>query len=617
MLDNFSVIAAENQTYDETWAHVWGETKEVKNNYNMLTIQLQENTPLKRLMNVIFKVYNDGIGFRYEFPEQENLDDIVIMDEHSQFNLTADHTCWWIPGDWEIYEHLWTKSKLSEIDASAKRNSNFLAQTYIPDEYAVNTPLTMKTDEGLYLSFHEANLTDYSGMTLHIDRENLILSSALVAYPDGSKVITKTPFITPWRTIQVAESAGDLIESNLIVNLNEPNKLNDTEWINPAKYVGIWWEMHLGKSTWNKEGGKHGATTENAKRYIDFAAENNIQAVLIEGWNTGWEDWIGENREGIFDFVTPYSDFDIEEVVNYAKGKGISIIGHHETSAAVSTYEQQLDTAFAFYKHMGINTIKTGYVGMIYPKGQRHHGQWMVNHYRRVLEKAAQNKIMINAHEPIKPTGIRRTYPNMMSREGLRGQEFNAWSDMNPPEHTVIFPFTRMLAGPIDFTPGIFDIKFDEYKDENQVNTTIAKQLALYVVIYSPLQMAADLPENYEGNPSFQFIRDVAVDWDDTKVLNAEIGEYVSIVRKEKNTDNWFLGSITNQEKRDFQIPLNFLNKDKKYQATIYADAPDAHWNDNPTAVVINKQLLTSETIIDIKLAPGGGQAISFVVVDN
>ncbi len=613
---NFKVINSEISHFNETWEIPWGEDATVVNNYNQLRVQLQEKVSPNRYLNIDFRVYDSGLGFRFEFPEQDDLKKVVIMAENTEFKLTADHICWWTPGDWDIYEHLYNTTRVSEIDALSKRNHPNLAQTYIP-ENSVNTPVTMKMKNGLYISFHEAALTDYSGMTLKVDTKKLLLKSALVGSRDGSKVKRDLPFETPWRTIQIAEKAGDLIESKLIVNLNEPNKLDDISWITPTKYVGIWWEMHLGKSSWDMKSGKHGATTKNAKRYIDFAAKNNINAVLVEGWNTGWEHWIGfEDREGVFDFITPYADYNLEEVVQYGKDKNVKIIMHHETSAAPRTYEQQLDKALALCKKHGIHAAKTGYVGKIIPKGEYHHGQWMVNHYRKVLKKAAEYQVMINAHEPIKPTGIRRTYPNMISREGLRGQEFNAWSDdMNPPEHLTIVPFTRMLAGPIDFTPGIFNIKFNEYKDKNQVNTTLAHQLALYVIIYSPIQMAADLPEHYEGQPAFQFIRDVAVDWTESKVLNGEIGDYITIIRKERGSYNWFLGAVTDENAREFKISLDFLDKDKKYLATIYADAKNAHWDKNPTAIKIEKKRVSNIDNINLNLKEGGGVAISFIPI--
>ena len=473
----------------------------------------------------------------------------------------------------------------------------------------------MRTAEGLHLSFHEANLTDYAGMTLKIDKENLSMESELVGSDRlGYKVKRQLPFKTPWRAIQISKDAAGLIASKLISNLNEPNKIGDIPWFTPMKYVGIWWEMHVGKSSWDIKSGKHGATTKNAKAFIDFASENNIGGVLIEGWNTGWEHWIGfEDREGVFDFVTPYPDYNLEEVVEYAKEKGVKIIMHHETSGAPRTYVQQLDTAYTLMNKLGIHSVKTGYVGRIIPKGEYHHGQWMVNHYRKVLETGAKYKVAINAHEPIKATGIRRTYPNAIAREGLRGQEFNAWASDggNPPAHLSIVAFTRMLAGPIDFTPGVFNIKLKPYKDNNQVNTTLAHQLALYVVIYSPLQMACDLIENYENQPAFQFIRDVGVNWEQTKILNGEIGDFVTIARQERETGSWFLGSITDENQRSIQINFNFLDKNRDYEAVIYKDDKTAHWNDNPTSITIEKTIINSSTVKAFKLAPGGGLAIS------
>ncbi|MCB9300467.1 MAG: glycoside hydrolase family 97 protein [Lewinellaceae bacterium] len=600
---------------NETWEMPWGEQREVVNHYNELSATFRETAAPERSYRIVFRVYDDGLGFRYEFPEQPNLKEAVIMDENTQFQLTGDHQCWWQPGDWDIYEHLYNTTKVSEIDATSKGDPN-LAQSYIP-ENAVNTPFTLKTADGLYLSFHEAALYDYSDMTLKVDPATLLLQSELVGSARlGYKTKRKAPFHTPWRTLQISENAGGLIESRLIVNLNEPNQLGDVSWFKPTKYVGIWWEMHLDKSTWDMASGRHGATTENAKRFIDFAADNNIGGLLVEGWNTGWEHWRDPgSREGVFDFVTPYPDYDLQEVVRYAKEKGVEIIMHHETSAAPRTYEAQLDTAFALMKKLGIHSVKTGYVGKIIPEGEYHHGQWMVNHYQKVLETAARFEVAVDAHEPIKDTGIRRTWPNFISREGLRGQEFNAWSadGGNPPEHLPIIAFTRMLAGPIDFTPGIFNIKLDPYKPNNQVNTTLAQQLALYVVIYSPVQMAADLPEFYEGNPAMQFIRDVGVDWETSKVLNGEVGDFVTIARQERGADKWFLGSITDENARTLPVKLDFLSAGKKYTATLYADGPTAHWNDNPINFTIQKFLVDSSTEMELRLAPGGGAAISLI----
>lgn len=599
---------------DESWEMPWGEQRTVRNQYNELTVRLQESELSKRQLNIIFRVYDDGLGFRCEFPEQPNLKEVVIMDEHTQFQLTGDHMAWWIPGDWDIYEHLYNTTRVSQINAIAKRNHPDLAQTFIP-ENAVNTPVTMKSEEGLYVSFHEAALTDYAGMTIKVDTSSLLMESELVGNPDGTKVKRTVPFVTPWRTMHVAERAGDLIESNLTVNLNEPNKIGDVSWFKPTKYMGIWWEMHLDKGSWDLASGRHSATTENAKYYIDFAAENQIGGLLVEGWNTGWEHWIGfDDREGVFDFITPYPDYDLEEVVRYGREKGVELIMHHETSAAPRTYDQQMDTAYKLMNRLGIHSVKTGYVGPIIPEGQRHHGQWMVQHYRRALEKGAEYQIGINAHEPIKATGIRRTYPNAISREGLRGQEFNAWSAEggNPPEHLTIVPFTRMLGGPIDFTPGIFNIKMDPYRPDNQVKTTLAQQLALYVVLYSPIQMAADLPEHYEGQAAFQFIRDVAVDWEQSKVLDGEVGDFVVIARQERDGDRWFLGAISDENAREITIKLDFLSPGKSYTAKLYQDAADAHWDKNPTAIELSEATLSSQDELILKLAPGGGAAISF-----
>jgi hypothetical protein len=630
--DNFKIVNTTTGIVDETWQMPWGEQLDVRNNYNELVINLKEKSEPKRKLNIHFKVFNDGVSFRYEFPEQDNLKDILITDENTQFNLTGDHKVWWQPGDWDSYEHLYNETKFSEIDAVSKYDPQ-LSASYIP-ENAVNTPVTMKTDDGLYLSFHEADLTNYPGMTLKVEPKNLDMVSELVGSDIlGGKAKETLPFNTPWRTIQIAEKAGDLIESKMILNLNDPNVIGDVSYFKPMKYVGIWWEMHIGKSTWDLEGSqdmntfttgkvgtsRHGATTENAKKYIDFASQNGIKGLLVEGWNTGWDKWINNDREGVFDFMTPYPDYNFDEVVKYAREKGVEIIMHHETSAAPRTYEKQMDVAYDFMKANGINSVKTGYVGKIIPKGEYHHGQWMVNHYQKVIEEAAKKKIAVNAHEPIKDTGKRRTYPNAISREGLRGQEFNAWSKDggNPPSHLPTVAFTRMLAGPIDFTPGVFNIKFDDYKKGNQVNTTLAQQLALYVVIYSPIQMACDLPEHYMVNgkvhPAFQFITDVGVDWQQTKVLDGEVGDFVVIARQERNTGNWFVGGITDENARTKHVMFDFLEDGKTYNATIYKDGPNAHWNDNPEDYTIEHMKVTKESMIDITMAPGGGFAISII----
>ncbi|MBN4080798.1 glycoside hydrolase family 97 protein [Caldithrix abyssi] len=597
------LAGSEITAFDETWTQPWGEVKEIRNHYNELSVRLTEDTDAPRKMNVIFRVYDDGIGFRYEFPEQPHLKSVQITNEKTEFNLAGNHKSWWIKAyQWNRYEYLYQSSPVSLIDT-------------------VHTPFTMKTDDGLFLSIHEAALTDYASMTLSF-KSGTKLECDLVPWSDGIKVKTKTPFMTPWRTIQITESAGDLITSYLILNLNEPNKLGDVSWVKPGKYVGIWWGMHLGSYTWGS-GEKHGATTKNAKRYIDFAAKHGFSGVLIEGWNVGWDgDWI-QNAD-LFNFTTPYDDFDMDVVSNYAASKGVKIIGHHETSTGIANYERQVDDAFRYYLSHGINTIKTGYVNHgkeIIPVGDTtgakewHHGQYMVRHYRKIVEKAAQNKIMLNVHEPIKATGIRRTYPNMMTREGARGQEYNAWGGEggNSPEHTTILPFTRFLGGPMDFTPGIFDLTFEHAnKPNNRVQTTMAKQLAHYVVLYSPLQMAADLVENYKGQPAFKFIDDVSTDWQDTKVLHAQIGDFLTVVRQDRNSNDWFLGSITDEDPRSLEASLSFLKADQKYVAEIYADKPDTHWKTNPLAIDISSVLVDRDTKLKIELAPGGGQAIRF-----
>ena len=631
---NMTLTGASSSTMDETWEMPWGEQRLVQNTYNELKLDYSEQGDAARKFSIVIRVYDDGLGFRFEFPEQEHMKEVLLLDENTEFALTGDHKVWWLPGDWDIYEQLYTNSKFSEIDAISMRDHPALVATYIP-ENAVNTPVTMKTDSGLYLSFHEADLTNYSGMTLKVDTQTYKMTSELVGSERlGGKAKLTVPFNTPWRTLQVGESAGDLIESNLIVNLNEPNEIGDVSYFSPMKYVGIWWEMHIGKSTWDMEGSqdmntyiegaknssRHGATTENAMRYIDFAAANGIKGLLVEGWNTGWDQWINTtDREGVFDFMTPYPDYDFDAVMAYAKEKGVEVIMHHETSAAPRTYEKQMEVAYNFMKENGMNSVKTGYVGKIIPEGEYHHGQWMVNHYHKVLTEAAKKKIAINAHEPIKATGKRRTYPNAISREGLRGQEFNAWSPDggNPPNHLPTVAFTRMLSGPIDFTPGVFNIKFDEYKTSNQVNTTLAQQLALYVVIYSPIQMVADLPEHYmvngEIHPAFQFIRDVAVDWEQSIVLDGEVGDFVVIARQEKGSENWFVGGITGETVRAQEVSFDFLPEGKTYTATIYKDGEGAHWNDNPTAYAIETMEVTKDSKVTIAMAAGGGFAISLM----
>jgi len=608
--DHFKVRRIKKDSLDEVWTQVWGEESKIRNNYNELTIQLDGSRRNTGKLVIIFRVYDDGIGFRYLIPEQRRLKKIEILDELTEFNFPGDYEIWWIPAyKPERYEYLYRKTKISQIDT-------------------IHTPATIETNNGLYLAIHEAALEKYSSMTLARKGKNK-LEVDLVPWSDGIKVKGSLPLKSPWRTIQIADTPGGLITSYLILNLNEPCKLTDVSWIRTGKYVGIWWEMHVGKTTWSS-GPKHGATTENTIKYIDFASKYGFQGVLVEGWNVGWDsDWAGVYPSPM-NFLKPYPDFDIKRLSEYAKSKGVFVIGHHETGADILNYERQMKEAFKFYEELGIPVVKTGYVGWgkdlprINEEGKLvrewHHSQYMVEHFRKVIEVAAKHHIMIIAHEPIKDTGERRTWPNMMSREGARGQEYNAWSPDggNPPEHTTILPFTRLLSGPMDFTPGIFDLTFDEYRPNNKVNTTLAKQLALYVVIYSPFQMAADLPENYEKKlDAFKFIMDVPTDWDRTIVLNGKIGDYVTIVRKDRNSDEWYLGSITDEECRNFEIKLDFLTPGIKYVAEIYRDGDKADWRTNPYDIKIEKKLVKNVDWININLAPGGGTAIRFVPTEK
>lgn len=611
---NLNIKTVRTGSFSKVWEMPWGEQREVLNEYNELIATIVEAEEPFRTFDLHFKVYNDGIGFRFEFPKQPNMHDVVIIDENTEFNLTSDPMVWWIPGDWDIYEYLYQKTRFSEIDAlRLYEPGTHLGQTFMP-ENAVNTPVTMKTSTGVYLSFHEADLTDYAGMTLTVDTDNLKMKSGLVGNTKGIKVIQKTPFVTPWRTIQIADRAGDLIESNLILNLNEPNEIGDISYFKPMKYIGIWWDMHIGTGNWDYAGKNHAANTEYAKELIDFASANNIEGLLVEGWNIGWEKWWDKKAKEVhFDFVTPYPDYDLKKVVEYGKRKNVDLIMHHETSADIPLYESKMDTAFKLMKSLGINSVKTGYVGSIIPEGEYHHGQWMVNHFQKVLQYGAKYQVAINAHEPIKATGKRRTYPVAISREGLRGQEYNAWSNDggNPPNHISNVAFTRMLAGPVDFTPGVFNIEIDPYRTENQVNTTLAHQLALYVVIYSPVQMACDLIQHYEGQNAFQFIRDVEVDWEQTKVLDGEIGDFVVIARQERDGENWFVGGITDENERSYSLNFDFLNPEKTYLAKIYKDNSEAHWDLNPTAIDLEERNITTSDVFDLMMKPGGGFAIS------
>jgi len=588
---NFKVAHSKTSTFDETWTQPWGEVKSIRNHYNALEISLE--TATRRKLNLEFRVFDDGVGFRYEIPSQNGLSDFVIMDERTEFALATEMTAWWIPayGKEMDSEYLFTKSPTSQLTEK------------------MHTPLTLQS-EGVYVSIHEAALVDYAAMALNHTGKG-VLKCDLIPWANGDRVVATAPIKTPWRTIQIASTPGDLITSYLILNLNEPNKLGDVSWVQPGKYNGMWWGMHIKTHTW-EAGPNHGATTANMKKLIDFAAEHNLSATLAEGWNLGWEgDW---TKSGNFNFTTPYEDYDLSEIGAYAKQRNIGLIAHHETGGNVANYENQIEEAFKLCQQYDIHRLKTGYVNMR-PGGEFHQGQFMVRHYQKVLDLAAQYKIMLDVHEPVKDTGLRRTYPNMMTREGGRGTEYEAWSTGNPPSHTTIIPFTRCLGGPFDYTPGIFDIQF---KTEGQfrVHTTLAKQLALYVVIYSPMHMAADLPENYEGKPAFQFIEDVPTDWEVTRVVDAAIGEFVITARKDRKSEDWYLGAITNELERAIDLKLDFLIPGKTYAAEIYRDGQAANMEANPLSIEIIKQELTSKQSIKLWLAPGGGTAIRFRAIN-
>ncbi|MBX2990781.1 MAG: glycoside hydrolase family 97 protein [Bacteroidetes bacterium] len=628
---SFRIEKMETSLVDESWDPVWGEVKTIRNNYRELKVTLAQMTTKPRTMVLVFRLYDEGLGFRYEFPEQEFLDHFVVTDEKTEFHLTGDHKAFWMPGDFDTNEYAYSETKLSEVDAEIGRRVGEIFTRSVISKDFVQTPVMMKSADGLYINIFEAAVVNYPAMCLHINKENFLLTSAIAPDPVGNKAYLQTPARTPWRVVFVSDKAADILGSKIILNLNEPSKIQDVSWIKPIKYIGIWWELHVGRSSWNyadvnnvrlgetdwkslKPNGRHGATTERTKYYIDFAAKHGFDQVLVEGWNVGWEDWFGKWKEEVFDFVTPYPDFDVDELQKYAASKGVKLMMHHETSASVTNYERRMDDAFSFMNKHGYDAVKTGYVGKIIPRGEYHDGQWMTNHYVRVVEKAAKYKIMVNAHEPVRPTGLHRTWPNWLACEAARGNEFNAWSQGNPPFHETILPFTRLLGGPMDYTPGIFQIKMNFYNPDKkeQVHTTLTKQLALYVTLYSPLQMAADLPENYEAKlDAFQFIKDVAVDWDDTKILEAEPGDYITMARKAKGKNEWYLGAITDENARTATAPLSFLDPKQSYVATIYADAPDAHWEKNPMAYTINGFLVDARTVLKLKLAPGGGSAVS------
>ena len=625
----FKIVNTISGSNIESWEPVLGEQSEIRNDYNKLGLELI-HTETKIRLNIFFKIFDEGIAFRYEFPKQANLNYFIISDEKSEFNLTGNHKTFWLPGDFDSQEYPYMENKLSEINTDNIDRNNGIGLKSIAGKYVVQSPLMMKSADGLYINIFEAAVVNYPIMHLDLNPATYALTSHLVPNAIGDKAYLQTPCVSPWRTIMVSDDARDIVSSKMILNLNEPCKIDDTSWIKPMKYVGIWWEMHVGKSTWDyagsqnaqnaadgqlKPSGKHGATTENTKRYIDFAAKNGFDGVLVEGWNVGWEDWFGNWKEEVFDFTTPYPDFDLKAVNDYAKSKGIKMIMHHETSGSVANYERHLDRALDLMKQYGYPAAKTGYVGRIIPRGEFHDGQTMVNHFNFVARRFADYKLMVNSHESSRPTGYSRTYPNYIAAEAARGNEFNAWSTGNPPMHETILPFTRLLGGPMDYTPGIFEIKMSYYNPtkKEQVHTTLAKQLALYVTMYSPLQMAADLPENYERySDAFQFIKDVAVDWQDSKYLEAEPGDYLTVARKDKKSENWFLGAITDENARDTEIKLDFLSPNKKYQAIVYQDGADADWQKNPKSYAIKTIQVTSKSKIKLHLAKGGGAAISF-----
>lgn len=631
----FTIVDSKTSEANETWNPVWGEVKTIRNNYKELAVTLeQKSEKLTRKLTIRFRLFDDGLGFRYEFSVQDQLKYFTVQEEKTEFNLTGDHKTFWIPGDYDSQEYAYNTTKLSEINTTKSLYYNPNSDKIPFAENAVQTPLMMKTADGLYINFHEAALINYPAMYMMVDRKNFKMTSHLCPNAVGSAAFLQTPAKTPWRTILVSDKAADILASKTILNLNEPTKYADTSFIKSQKFVGVWWGMHVNTESWNyadvnnvkidetdwkslKPNGRHGANTANVKRYIDFASKNGINGILVEGWNIGWEDWYGQWKENVFDFVTPYPDFDVKELHKYAASKGVKLIMHHETSASASNYERRLDEAFRFMKANGYDSVKTGYVGRIIPRGEHHESQTMVNHYLHIVRTAEKYKISIDSHESVRLTGLHRTFPNWIAAEAARGNEYNAWSEGNPPEHETILPFTRLMGGPMDYTPGIFEIKRSHYQpnQKEQVHTTLAKQLALYVTLYSPLQMAADLPENYEKRmDAFQFIKDVAVDWDDTKILEAEPGDYLTIARKAKGENEWFIGAITDENSRTATASLDFLDAGKQYVATVYADAKDADWEKNPMVYQINSYLVDNKTALKLALANGGGAAVSLKV---
>lgn len=630
LVSGFVITDSSRTSVNETWNPVWGETKQIVNHYNELAITLSQPSARRKIL-FRFRAFNDGLGFRYEFPAQDNLVYFTITEEKTQFAMTGDHTAFWIPGDYDTQEYDYTTSHLSEIRGLMRYAITPNASQTPFSPTGVQTALMLKTKEGIYINLHEAALINYSCMHLNLDDKNFVFESWLTPDALGDKGRIQAPAVSPWRTIIASNDARDILASKMTYNLNEPCRLPDTDWIHPIKYVGVWWEMITGKSTWAytdqypsvilgktdyvraTPNGRHGANNANVKKYIDFAAKNGIPAVLVEGWNIGWEDWFGNAKEKVFDFVTPYPDFNVAELHAYALAHHVKLIMHHETSGSVRNYERHLDTAFRFMKNNGYDAVKTGYVGNILPAGEYHYNQWMINHYQYVLEKAAQYKIMVNGHEAVRPTGIARTYPNLIGNEAARGTEYQAFGG-SKPNHVTILPFTRLLGGPMDYTPGIFEMDLSKINPRNtsHVNSTLANQLALYVTMYSPLQMVADLPENYERFPdAFQFIKDVAVDWDDSKYLEAEPGQYITVARNAKGTGNWFIGSVNGDSTRVSQVDFSYLAPGKKYLATLYADAPTAHYKTNPQAYVIKKFIVTQKSHLRQQCAPGGGYAMS------
>jgi glucan 1,4-alpha-glucosidase len=635
LLNGFSLAGTTSGNLDETWSPVWGEESQIRNKYNELVVNLEQPETSRRLI-IRFRLFDDGLGFRYEFPQQGNLVYFVIKEERTQFAMTGNHTAFWIAGDYDTQEYDYTRSRLTEIRGLMKGaiSSNASQTQFSPT--GVQTALMLKTDDGIYINLHEAALINYACMHLDLDDKNFIFESWLTPDTKGDKGYMQAPCSSPWRTIIVSDDARKILASRITYNLNEPSKIRETSWIKPVKYIGVWWEMITGKSSWAytddfpavqlgvtdfgvaKPNGKHGATNANVKRYIDFAAKHGFDGVLVEGWNVGWEDWFGKSKDFVFDFVTPYPDFNVAEIREYAKSKGVKMIMHHETSGSTRNYERHLDTAFKFMKQNGYDAVKTGYVGPILPRGEYHYSQWIVNHYQHVIEKAAQYQIMVNAHEAVRPTGIARTWPNMIGNESARGTEFQAFGG-SKPFHVTLLPFTRLIGGPMDYTPGVFEMDISKINPQNNswCNSTLANQLALYLTMYSPLQMAADLPENYERFPdAFQFIKDVAVDWDQSKYIEAEPGEYITVARKARGTGQWFVGSVTSEKPRTSGFSFDFLDPGKSYVATIYSDAKDAHYKTKPQAYMIRQILVTAKSTLSQYCAPGGGYAISLKEAD-